>query len=66
MRKSRRKNRFGKNKPQSFPAKFVEVKSKSQAGVEYTHYKLAVPNGAAGLNHLARRRQKARNRKRLS
>lgn len=42
---------------------FVEIKSKSKAGVEYIKYKQVFPVAPVGFNHLARRRLDAWNKK---
>jgi len=39
MRKSKRIHRTEKRFPAEYTIKYVEVKSKSRAGIEYIHYK---------------------------
>ena len=63
MRKTKR-NRTPKDKRTTgIQVKFVEVKTKSQAGVEYVHYTPVFPPGPQGLNHIAKRRLAGWNKK---
>jgi hypothetical protein len=42
---------------------FTPIKTKSQAGIEYTKYKQVVPPNPAGMNHLEKKRYEAKNKK---
>ena len=61
MRKKRTKNpNFHGEIPK---ATWVEVKTKSRAGVEYTKHVQVFPPNPLGVNHLNRRRSKAKARR---
>lgn len=52
-----------KRKVDDYKAKYLIVKRKSQAGIEYEFYKQVYPQNPTGLNHLAKKHQDAIERK---
>ena len=59
--KKTRKKRIKKDKVEVKETKYVEVRRKSNAGVEYIIYKLVIPALPAGHNHSAWRQLKGKN-----
>ena len=60
--KNKHRERKDKKKIKVVDTHFIEVKSKSRAGVEYSKYKLMIPANPQGQNHSARRIEKAKNK----
>lgn len=52
-----------KNKKEYPQAKYEEYKTKSRAGVEYTHHRLVLPENPKGYNYIVRKRLDAMNKK---
>ena len=51
-----------KVKTKGIETKYVEIKTKSQGGVEHSKFKLVIPPNPKGQNHLERRHLKAKSR----
>ncbi len=59
MRKTKRNRTLKANRKPATPSKFIEVKTKSRAGVEYTHYVRVDAPLPVGLNYEARKKLNA-------